>query len=175
MSNYDWTAQFREIYQRAVETYRKGNRQPGSFFIGEDVRFLASIGCTPQELFDFVEDWCRFEEPHYDDVLLVTATRREYFLTVQKGRLSDTVIDMDRLPAKDDKLDGIAWLPRIIEKARAKLRGEMPPDLMYGCGGDRPFLRGANIHLADFLRVVWAAGEDRDQIVRYVKQQSGQR
>ena len=34
-------------------------------------------------------------------------------------------------------IDGIAWLPRILVKARLKLRGEMPADLMYGCGGDR--------------------------------------
>ena len=66
-------------------------------------------------------------------------------------------------------MDGIAWLPRLIVKARAKLRGEMPPELMYGCGGDRPFLRGVNIHLADFLRVVWAAGEDDRRVVEHVK------
>jgi hypothetical protein len=57
----------------------------------------------------------------------------------------------------------------LIVKARAKLRGEMPTELMYGCGGDRAFLRKTGIHPADFLRVTWAAGEDDRKIVAYVQ------
>ena len=58
---------------------------------------------------------------------------------------------------------------RIIEKARAKLRGEMPDELMFCCGGDRAFLRKIDLHPADFLREVWAAGDDTQRVVRYVK------
>ena len=81
---------------------------------------------------------------------------------------------MDSLPAKKDAVDGIPWLSRLIEKARAKLRGEMPADLMYGCGGDRPFLREMNVELAEFLRLVWLCGDDNRKIIDYVKRQRAQ-
>ena len=45
---------------------------------------------------------------------------------------------------------------------------------MYGCGGDRPFLRNMNIELAEFLRLVWSAGNDDRQIVEYVKKRRAQ-
>jgi hypothetical protein len=60
-------------------------------------------------------------------------------------------------------------LPRLIAKARAKLRGEMPPDLMYCCGGDRAFLNKVGIHPADFLRTVWSARDDDRKVIDWVK------
>jgi hypothetical protein len=168
MSHYDWAARFHALWDKAVAAYRAGHRQPAGFFSPGETGFLKSIGCSPQEIYDFVEDFSRGGEPDFDTVLLVTAVRRDYFLTVQKGVPSGRVVDMDALPPKDAELAGLAWLPRIIEKARAKLRGEMPPELMYGCGGDRPFLESVDVHPADFLRVVWAAGDDRQRIVDYV-------
>ena len=78
-------------------------------------------------------------------------------------------VDPDKIPAKTDEVDGIAWLPRLIVKARAKLAGELPPDLMYGCGGDRPFLRERNSSLIDFLRVTLDAGDDDRTIIDYIK------
>jgi hypothetical protein len=131
--------------------------------------FLASIGATTQEIFDFVEDTFLGGEPGVETALLVTAVRRDYFLYIQKGVPSGNLIDMDRLPAKGAELEGIEWLPRIIEKAKAKLRGEMPPELMYDCGGDRAFLREHNIAPADFLREVWAAGDDTKRILEFVR------
>jgi hypothetical protein len=95
--------------------------------------------------------------------------RRAYFMIEQNGVASKTVISMDDLPAKRDEVDGIAWLPRLIDKARAKLRGEMPADLMYGCGGDRPFLREMNMELSEFLLLVWQCGDDNRKIIDYVK------
>jgi len=82
---------------------------------------------------------------------------------------------MDKLPPKDAQLGGIEWLPRIIEKAHAKLRGEMPPELMYCCGGDRAFLREHGIHPADFLREVWAAGDDVQRILSFVRKSATDR
>jgi hypothetical protein len=76
---------------------------------------------------------------------------------------------MADLPAKSAAVDGIAWLPRLIVKARLKLRGEMPADLMYGCGGDRPFLRGVNLTLAQFLELVRDAGDDDRKVIEAVK------
>jgi hypothetical protein len=170
MDNYNWAKTFADYFADALDAYRAGKRDAASMFGGTEREFLRSIGATPQEIFDFVEDTFYGGEPGVETALLVTAVRRDYFLTVQKGQHSDRVIDMDKLPSKSAELAGIEWLPRIIEKARAKLRGEMPPELMYVCGGDRAFLREHNIHPADFLREVWAAGNDIQRIVDYVRQ-----
>lgn len=174
MSEYDWPARFREVHHAGSERYRKGERAPQRLFSKTELEFLASIGCSAQEMFDFIDDLARYDEPTYETVLLTTAVRRDYFRLVQNGVTSSKQIDMDTLPAKTDKVDGIEWLPRLIAKARAKLRGEMPPDLMYGCGGDRPFLRSMNVELAEFLRMVWVCGDDDRRVVEYVKERRAQ-
>ena len=160
-----WPEGFREVYHRGVRAYQTGARAADKMFGAPEIPFLKSIGCTPQELFDFVDDFQRYGEPSYETTFLVSAIRREYFLTVQHGKASHKVVPMSQLPAKTDEVRGIAWLPRLIEKARIKLRGEMDPDLMYGCGGDRPFLKSVNLDLPDFLRLVWNCGTDTDKIV----------
>ena len=76
---------------------------------------------------------------------------------------------MEKLPAKDAQLAGIPWLPRLIEKAKGRLRGELPNELMYCCGGDRRFFRTHDLHPADFLRYVWAAKGNEQKIIAYVK------
>jgi hypothetical protein len=173
MNDFDWPEMFRQCYDKAVAHYREGRRDAGSYFDGPETAFLASIGCRAQEVYDFAEDWCSSEEPSFATVLLITAARRDYFLVVQGGQSSGRTIRMDELPPGGAEAAGFRWLPRIIAKARAKLRGEMPPELMYGCGGDRPFLRSVNVHPADFLRVVWAARDDDQKIIDYVKAQAG--
>lgn len=174
MNEYDWPVRFREVYDAGTERYRKGERNPQRLFSKAELEFLASTGCSAQEIFDFIDDFAGYGEPVFETVLLTTAVRRDYFRLVQNGVPSGKQVDMDALPAKTDAVDGIEWLPRIIEKARAKLRGEMPADLMYGCGGDRPFLRGVNVELAEFLRLVWLCGEDNRRIVEYVKNRRAQ-
>jgi hypothetical protein len=169
MSNYDWPMEFRKVYDAGSERYHAGERNPEKLWSKRELEFLASIGCTAQELYDFIDDRIRYGEPDYETALLTTAVRRHYFRLVQNGIPSKKQIAMESLPAKTDEVDGIAWLPRLIEKARAKLRGEMPPDLMYGCGGDRPFLRSMNVELAEFLQIVWLAQNDDRTIVEYVK------
>jgi len=175
MSEYDWPTQFRRVYSAAFERYHKGERNPEKLFTKVEIEFLTSIGCSVQELFDFIDDEARYGEPKFETILLTTAVRRDYFRLEQNGVLSSKQVSMDSLPAKRDVVDGIPWLPRLIEKARAKLRGEMPPELMYGCGGDRPFLRNMNIELSEFLRVVWLAGNDDRRIVDYVKVRRAER
>jgi hypothetical protein len=169
MDNYNWAKNFGELFADALDAYRGGRHDAGSMFGKAQREFLDAIGATPQEIFDFVEDTFHGGEPGVETSLLVAAVRREYFLSVQKARPSTRVIDMDALPPKSAELDGIEWLPRIIEKAKAKLRGEMPPELMYGCGGDRAFLREYGISPADFLREVWAAGDDSARILDFVR------
>ena len=154
----DWKARFRELYQAAQQRYRDGRTTPETIFEADEADFLASLGCTSQELFDFVEDSINWGDVEYDQVEGVTALRRDHFVNALGSQPADSVIDPATIPAKKDEVDGIAWLPRLIVKARAKLAGELHPDLMYGCGGDRPFLRERNSSLVEFLQVTLDAG-----------------
>jgi hypothetical protein len=169
--HYIWDAYFAELFDSCVQEYDDDNRDPTSWFTEEDEAFFTAIGCRSREFFDFVEDHCVSDgqDPTAFTALLVTAVRRDYFLTVQKGVPSTHIIAPSELPAKSAEIDGIVWLPRIIVKARAKLRGEMDPDTMFCCGGDRAFLAKFDIHPADFLRHVWAAGDDDSKIIDFVK------
>lgn len=169
MSTNDWQIRFREVYEGGVAAWNEGRRTPQTMFGAENAAFLATIGCTTQELFDFVDDFHRYGEPDYATTLAVTAIRRDYFLNVMGGKSSGRTATMESLPPKTAEVDGIAWLPRLIVKARLKLRGEMPPDLMYGCGGDRPFLRKMKMDLPGFLKLVWECGNDDRRIVEAVK------
>ena len=164
-----WNEQFLALFDKCCDFYRSGNADFTTYYSDEDSRFLASIGCQPREFFDFVEDYCDEGVPTPSTALLIAAARRDYFLTVQKGEASDAILDPATLPAKTDEKDGIVWLPRILAKARAKLRGELDPNSMYSCGGDRGFFARNNVHGADFLRVVWAAGNDDARVTEYVK------
>jgi hypothetical protein len=174
MNSYDWPQEFRKVYDAATGRYASGERQPIKLFSKQELEFLASIGCTAQELFDFIDDYAGYGEPDYETTLLTTAVRRDYFMVELNGVPGSRQISMKDLPAKTDEVDGIPWLPRLIEKARAKLRGEMPPDLMYGCGGDRPFLREMNVELSEFLHLVWRCGNDNRKIIDYVKKRRSQ-
>lgn len=174
MNHYEWPDRFRTVFAAGVKRHRAGQRDVESFFEPDELDFLAAIGCSAQELYDYVEDYSHDGDPTFESVLLVTAIRRDYFLKVQGGQPSGIIRASDEFPAKTAELEGIEWLPRIIAKARAKLRGELPPHLMYGCGGDRPFLRRHNVHLADFLHVVEAAGDDDVRIADHLKQMATQ-
>jgi hypothetical protein len=173
MSTISWEQQFRQVYARGVAAWHAGQQSPGDMFSREDTVFLKSIGCTAQELFDFVDDGQRYGEPDFDTTLAVAAIRRDYFLNVLQGQSTGRTVLMDNLPAKTAEVDGIAWLPRLIVKARVKLRGEMPDDLMYGCAGDRPFLRQMNMDLPGFLKLVWQSGDDDRRIIDAVKKAAG--
>jgi hypothetical protein len=164
-----WNEQFMHLFERSVERYRAGEAELANYYTAADLRFLQEIGYKPREFFDFVEDLVDEEAPTPTTALLIAAVRRDYLKVIQCGRHSETQITRDDLPSFGDLLEGISYLPRIIAKGRAKLRGELDPDLMYGCGGDRKFLREHNIHLADFLRFVWAAGEDDQKILAVVR------
>ena len=171
--NDDWKAEFRKVWDNGVAAWKSGRRSAQAMFSPEEVKFLASIGCTAQELFDFVDDSLNWGDLDYETTLAVTEIRRRYFLEVMGGKPTGRVVPMGTLPAKSDQVDGIAWLPRLIAKARIKLRGEMEPDLMYGCGGDRPFLREHRMTLPEFLQLVWDKGDDDRAIVDAVKKAVG--
>ncbi len=142
-----------------------------SYYTPEDLTFLSSIGYKPRELFDFVEDLGDSNEPSESTALLVAAARRDHFLVVQHGQASQTQITKDDIPSREADFQGLPYLPRITEKAVAKLKGELHPDLMFGCGGDRRFLRAnGDICPADFLRQVWASEGDLAKVADFVRQ-----
>jgi len=164
-----WEQRFAKLFQGAVTKYRAGHQKAEGLVDGKGEAFLASIGHTTQEFFDFVEDFAKAGEPTLETALKVAAVRRDYFLEEQSGTPSPHRISMADLPPKDAEIDGIAWLPRLIPKAEAKLRGEMPSDLMYGCGGDRKFFKANHVGAAEFLRKVWDARGNHAEIVAWVK------
>jgi len=167
-----WNDEFLALFDRCARAYQDGNRDFESYYAADDLRFLEGIGCKTREFFDFVEDYCEEGEPSISTALLIAAVRRDYFLNVQHRTASGRVLTRDDVPTFGDDLAGIPYLPRILAKARAKLRGELDPDLMFGCGGDRNFLlKNGGIHPADFLRAVWMAGEDDEKAAAWVKNQ----
>lgn len=164
MNPHDWTVTLKSLYAKAQERYAKGDRGASALFDEEECAALARIGARPIELYDYVEDaWA----VSWETALLIIAVRRDYFLTVQKG--VPVTAAFGEPPARGEELEGIGWLPRLIFKAEARLRGVLQESLMYGCGGDRAFFKQHDLHPADFLRVVWAANGDWQKIVAYVK------
>jgi hypothetical protein len=173
MESYTYQTQLKKIWNDAVAKYRDGNREPDSYFDPETSAELASIGLKTMDIYDYAEDFVTRDEPDFETFLLICSARRDYFLTVQKGKPSTQVIDTDALPPKDAEVRGIGWLPRIMPKALAKLRGELPPETMYGCGGDRKFFKENKIHPADFLRAAWAYEDDESKLIDWVVERSG--
>ena len=167
--SYNWSTRFLTLFTACTVRFRKGDTDYSGYYAPPDLAFLTSIGCKPREFFDFVEDHVSYGDPSPEAALLIAAVRRDYLKVIQHGQLSTKEITPDQLPPKAQEVDGIPWLPRLIAKARLKLAGEMDPEIMYGCGGDRQFLTEFDIHPADFLRTVWAAGDNDPKIVEYVK------
>ena len=168
MEHYDFHKEFRASYDKAVKQFAAGKRDPNALFSKHELAFLSAIGSRAQDLYDYAEDATNYGEPDFETALLVQAVRRSYFQLVQKGEPSKVVVDEAALPAKTAAVRGIEWLPRLMPKARAKLRGELPTTLMYGCGGDRRFFKQHDIHPAEFLQVVWHAGDNDKLIVDWV-------
>jgi len=165
----NWDVRFTELFRRCLATYQGGNHDFKSYYDKNDLTFLASIGYKPRELFDFIEDLADEGVPSESTALLIASVRRDYFNIIQGGKPSDREVSSDELPSFGDELGGISYLPRIIAKGNAKLRGELHPDVMFSCGGDRKFLAENGLHAADFLRHLWAADGDDDKMVSLVK------
>ncbi len=158
-----------EIFARCASAYQAGNFDYETDYTPQELKFLESIGYKKREFFDFIEDYIDEKTPSPTTALLIAAVRRDYFLVEQNGKASDQTILRDDLPSFGEELEGIDYLPRILTKARAKLRGELDPDIMFGCGGDRNFLaKNGDIPPADFLRHVWSAGSDDHKIAAWV-------
>jgi hypothetical protein len=172
MRHYDFVAKFRALYDHAVAQYDQGKRSADALFNAEQLAYLAANGITAQYLFDYAEDHAGFGEPGFGNALGIELIRRDYFLNVQNGQPSSLVLDEKTLPGKSDAARGIEWLPRIMGKARAKLHGELPVSLMFCCGGDRSFFKQHDIQPAEFLSLVWRAGDNDNVIIDWVVRRS---
>jgi hypothetical protein len=172
MKHYDFADRFRALYDQAVKLYAAGRRGPETYFNADEQAFLAANGLAAQHLYDYAEDHNNYGEPGYDRALAIELIRRDYFLNVQRGRPSGRTLDAGALPAKTEAIKGIDWLPRLIPKTKAKLRGELPPELMYSCGGDRAFFKKHDIHPAEFLNLVWRHENNDAAVVEWVAQRA---
>lgn len=172
MKHYDFALKFRALYDKAVGLYAKGQRGADTFFSADESAWLAANGLSAQNLYDYAEDHAGYGEPGPDNALAIESVRRDYFLNAQNARASTVVVDADKMPGKSDAVRGIEWLPRLLPKARAKLRGELPASLMYSCGGDRKFFKTHDIMPAEFLALVWRHEKDDAAIVDWVVRRS---
>jgi len=172
MSHYDFPSRFRALFDQAVELYGKGRRGADTFFDSKQKAWLAASGITAQHVYDYAEDENSGGEPGLGHALLIEQVRSDYFLNVQKGKASAVVLDESLLPAKTDSVKGIEWLPRIIPKTKAKLRGELPASLMYCCGGDRRFFKAHDILPAEFLSLIWRNGDKDGATIDWVAARS---
>jgi len=173
MKHYNFSQQFHALYDKAVSLYDKGQRGADTFFSPDETAFLAANGITAQHMYDYAEDHNNYEgAPGCDIALGIELTRRDYFLNAQRGKPSAVALDESKMPAKTDAVRGIEWLPRLMPKARAKLRGELPASLMYCCGGDRRFFTQHDILPQEFLSLVWRAGSDDRMIIDWVEARS---
>jgi len=67
-----------------------------------------------------------------------------------------------------EELDGLPWLPRLIDKVRALQAGTLGDYNPYPCGGDRHFLGVVGVD-ADQLKAQIDSGADDNEIVQWVK------
>lgn len=172
MKHYDYQKKLNKIWEKAVTLYKNKKRGANTYFTKTEQAFLDSIGATSQEIYDFAEDYVHDGEPDFTTMAMIHDVRRSYFLEKQKGKHSSHELVQDNLPPKEKKIRGIVWLPRIIEKAKSKLRGELDPDTMYDCGGDRRFFKANDVHPAEFLRVVWKYDNNKKAIINWVASRS---
>ena len=74
-----WEQRFSRLFQSAVEKYRAGHQSAAGLVDEKGRKFLASIGHTEQEFFDFVEDFAKAGEPALETILKIASVRRDYF------------------------------------------------------------------------------------------------
>lgn len=173
MSHFTFAQTFRTLYDKAVGLYASGQRGADTYFTADDCAWLSSNGITPQHLYDYAEDQNTYDgEPGYDIALGIEYLRRDYFLNVQQGQSTGVISDPASWPGKTESVQGIDWLPRILPKARAKLRGELPSSMMYCCGGDRKFFKAHDIHPVEFLNLIWRLDGNDAAIIDWVVRRS---
>ncbi len=167
----EWNDRFMTLFKDAVERYHlRPQTAVERFFLPEELDFLASIGAGAAEMHSYVQEYATQGEPSPSTALLIAAARRSFFMTQLRGISGNAQPVRARdLPPENEEFQEIAYLPRIISKATAKLYGTLDPAVMYYCEKDRQFLREhGNIPPADFLYLTWTARGDKQKIVLHV-------
>jgi len=173
MNHYTFARTFHALYDKAVVAYAGGQRGAETYFNADETAWLTSNGLTAQHLYDYAEDHNNYNgEPGYDIALGIEYVRRDYFLNVQHGKSTGLIADPASWPGKTEAINGIEWLPRIMPKAKAKLRGELPSSMMYGCSGDRKFFKAHDIHPVEFLNLIWRLDGNGAAIIDWVARRS---
>lgn len=162
-------ARWAEIHAKAVERYRGGCRQSLQLLTAEDAGFLLFCGVSQQVLLDYVEDFVHSGEPDAGTFCGIAEIRRQYFQEVLNARAAAITVREPQLPPRGEEWDGIAWLPRIAAKAGCFLAGSLCDQVMYGCGGDRAFVRKFGLTLPGFLKTVRDSGGERARILDDVR------
>ena len=162
--------QFNNLFDKCLAQYKAGNTNFNTYYDEQDLAFLASIGYKVREFFDFIEDYGDAQVPTPQEALLIAQIRQNYLNQEQNGEASTHEISHDDLPVFGEKIQGISYLPRILVKATAKLKGELNPDIMYGCGGDRNFISKNPAYTASsFLQLVWDMNFDGEKVAEALK------
>ena len=148
------------LHAEAMANYRAGCRAPEAVVSEDGLRFLGACGLDAQCLYDYADDAVRYGEPLAETFAEVAEIRIAEFREVFGGKMAGLPHAEAELPPKAAEFGGVPWLPRIIRKAQHFLEGRMPVDIMYGCSGDRAFLKKFGATLPGFLRLVRDTGGD---------------
>lgn len=162
--------QLASLHDEALNSYREGVRNPAGIVSPTSMEALAGMGISPVFLYDCVDDLSRYGEPAADIFVELAALR---ILQFRDASDSKPVVPESALPRKSDQHRGVAWLPRIIRKAQCFLEGSLSPDVMYGCAGDRAFLKEYGATLPDFMIVVRDSGGDPDKALEFLTSRRG--
>ena len=167
MNTNDLT-QLISLHDDALKSYREGVRDPARILPPVGMTMLEELGLSPVFVFDCVDDLSRYGEPSKDVFVELAAVRILHFREVMNSTPAVAQVPESSLPRKADQYKGIAWLPRIIRKAQCFLEGSLSADIMYGCAGDRAFLKEYGATLPDFLIMVRDAGGDADKALEFL-------
>lgn len=162
------TQKLTDFHREAAKHYKAGCRDPKAILSSENLAELTSQGLSAQFLYDCVDDLARYGEPSLETFVALAQIRIHYFTDILKGRHAATEAPESSLPPKAAEFQGVAWLPRIIEKAQRFLGGSLCPEIMYGCAGDRKFLSTYGATLPGFLEIIRDTHGDPHAALRYL-------
>lgn len=166
MRNPDMNNELNQLHDTATANYTAGCRSPVQILGEADLVNLAKNGLSAQFLYDVVDDFARYGEPVKAVFLELAQMRADYFRNVLGSMPAEKNVEEKELPPKSAEFQGVPWLPRIIRKAQCFREGSLCDDIMYGCAGDRAFLKRYNVSLPSFLSLVASTQGDPARILR---------
>ena len=157
------------IHQEASRIYDLGTRSPAAIISAESMAWILGYGLSRQFVFDCVDDLARYGEPCLEDFIAMALQRAAWHAARPPGGVAPAILTEPELPPKSEAFAGIPWLPRIVRKARAFLEGNLCDEIMYGCAGDRAFLKKFGLTLPEFLALSQREDFDLASIRHYLR------